>query len=179
MNKIMYQGQLNYIDTKKSHASSTYTEYRYGTIRVCHRITSRYFFKFFYYTTLSSTNISKENKLDDDMIPVNNYFTHWIKDVNIKRYGDDIAILPINKTLDIYRYSDAMLKHLPDDVLATFQEDLLYSKKSVIIIGNANNTIADRRNHIAAAARQSNTDANLNDRIAKVNNNNQLFAQKY
>ena len=62
MNKIMYQGQLNYIDTKKSHASSTYTEYRYGTIRVCHRITSRYFFKFFYYTTLSSTNISKENK---------------------------------------------------------------------------------------------------------------------
>ena len=26
MNKIMYQGQLNYIDTKKSHASSTYTD---------------------------------------------------------------------------------------------------------------------------------------------------------
>ena len=113
------------------------------------------------------------------MIPVNNFFTHWRKDVNIKRYGDDIAILPINKTLDIYRYSDAMLKHLPDDVLATFQEDLLYSKKSVIIKGNANNTIADRRNHIAAAARQSNTDANSNDRIAKFNNNNQLFAQKY
>ena len=113
------------------------------------------------------------------MIPVNNFFTYWIKDVNIKRYGDDIAILPINKTLDIYRYSDAMLKHLPDDVLATFQEDLLYSKKSVIIKGNANNTIADRRNHIAAVARQSNTDANLNDRIVKFNNNNQLFAQKY
>ena len=109
------------------------------------------------------------------MIPVNNFFTHWIKDVNIKRYGDDIAILPINKTLDIYRYFDAMLKHLPDDVLATFQEDLLYNKKPVIIKGNANNTIADRRNHIAAAARQSNADSNINDRIAKFNNNNQLF----
>ena len=26
MNKIMYQGQLNYIETKKAHASSTYTD---------------------------------------------------------------------------------------------------------------------------------------------------------
>ena len=181
MNKIMYQGQLNYIDTKKSHASSTYTDMEqlefvielpadtflnFSTIQLCLPLTFR-----------KRTN--KAQALDDDMIPVNNFFTHWIKDVNIKRYGDDIAILPINKTLDIYRYSDAMLKHLPDDVLATFQEDLLYSKKSVIIKGNANNTIADRRNHIAAAARQSNTDNNLNDRIAKFNNNNQLFAQKY
>ena len=177
----MYQGQLNYIDTKKSHASSTYTDMEqlefvielpadtflnFSTIQLCLPLTFR-----------KRTN--KAQALDDDMIPVNNFFTHWIKDVNIKRYGDDIAILPINKTLDIYRYSDAMLKHLPDDVLATFQEDLLYSKKSVIIKGNANNTIADRRNHIAAAARQSNTDANLNDRVAKFNNNNQLFAQKY
>ena len=71
-----------------------------------------------------------------------------------------------------------MLKHLPDDVLATFQEELLYSKKPVIIKGNTNNTIADRRNHIAAAGRNSNTDSNINDRIAKFNNNNQLFDQK-
>ena len=120
----------------------------------------------------------KAQAIDGNMIPVNNFFTHWIKDVNIKRYGDDIAILPINKSLDIYRYSDAMLKHLPDDVLATFQEEILYSNKPVIIKGNANTAIADRRNHIAAAARNSNTDSNLNDRIAKFNNNNQLFDQK-
>ena len=59
------------------------------------------------------------------MIPVNNFYMHWIKDVNIRRYGGDIAVLLINKTLDTYRYSDAMLKHLPKDVLATLQEDLL------------------------------------------------------
>ena len=112
------------------------------------------------------------------MIPVNNFFKHWAKDVNIKRYGDDIAILPINKTLDIYRYSDAILKHLPDDVLATFQDQLLYSKKPVIIKGNAANTIADRRNHIAVAARKSNTDDNIDDRIAKFNKDNTLHDQK-
>ena len=112
------------------------------------------------------------------MIPVNNFFTHWINNVNIKRYGDDIAILPINKTLDIYRYSDAMLKHLPDDVLATFQDQLLYSKKRVIIKGNAANTISDRRNHIAAAARNSNTDNDINDRIAKFNADDALSEQR-
>ena len=26
MNKIMYQGQLNYIETRKAHASSTYSD---------------------------------------------------------------------------------------------------------------------------------------------------------
>ena len=32
------------------------------------------------------------------MIPVNYFFAHWIKDVTVKRYGDDIAVLPINTT---------------------------------------------------------------------------------
>ena len=52
---------------------------------------------------------NKAQAIDGDMIPVNNFFTHWVKDVNIRRYGDDIVILPSNKTLDIYRYSDALL----------------------------------------------------------------------
>ena len=65
--------------------------------------------------------LDKAAAIDDDIIPVNNFFAHWVKDLNIKRYGDDIAVLPINKTLDIYRYLGSMLKHLPDDVLKTFQ----------------------------------------------------------
>ena len=46
------------------------------------------------------------------MIPANNFFAHWIKDVTVKRYGDDIAVLAINTTLDTYRYSESMLKHM-------------------------------------------------------------------
>ena len=112
------------------------------------------------------------------MIPVNNFFAHWIKGINIKRYGDDIAVLPINKTLDIYRYSESLLKHLPDDVLKIFQEDILYSKKPVIIKENAANTIDDRRNHIAAAARNSNKDNNIEDRIEKFNEDDALSNKK-
>ena len=67
-----------------------------------------------------------------------------------------------------------MLKHLPDDVLATFQDQLLYSKKKVIIKNNAANSFNDRRNHISASARNSNTDDNLEDRISKFNDDNAL-----
>ena len=117
---------------------------------------------------------NKAQPIAATMIPVNNFFAHWIKDVTVKRYGDYIAVLPINTTLETYRYSESMLKHLPDDVLATFQKDLLHSNKKVIIKCNAANTLNDRRNHIAAAANNSETDASINDRIEKFNNNNAL-----
>ena len=108
------------------------------------------------------------------MIPVNNFFAHWINDVTVRRYGDDIAVLPINTTLDTYRYSESMLKHMPKDTLATFQKELLYSKKRVIIKGNTANTLNDRRNHKAAAANNSEKDKNIDDRIAKFHANNAL-----
>ena len=122
----------------------------------------------------SKKKTNKAAAIDVTMIPVNNFFAHWIKDVTVKRYGDDIAVLPINTTLDTYRYSESMLKHMPKDALATFQKELLYSKKRVIIKCNTANTLNDRRNHIAAAANNSKKDENIDDRIAKFNANNAL-----
>ena len=46
-------------------------------------------------------------------ITVNNFFAHWIKEIDIKRLGDDVPILPTTNTVEIYKYSDAMLKHMP------------------------------------------------------------------
>ena len=48
------------------------------------------------------------------------FFAHWLWEINIKRFGDNIPILPVNIELDVYRYSDAMLKHLPEKFLKTF-----------------------------------------------------------
>ena len=67
-----------------------------------------------------------------------------------------------------------MLKHMPEKALATFQKELLYSHKEVIIKGNNNNSLNDRRNHIAAAANNSEKDDNIDDRIAKFNENDAL-----
>ena len=87
---------------------------------------------------------SVANDLADDVITVNNFFGHWIKELNIKRYGDDIPILPLTNTvlIQIYKYSDVMLKHIEDDGLKSFQNDLLYSNKKVSL-----STGEDRRKH--------------------------------
>ena len=45
------------------------------------------------------------DNLDVTLITVNNFFAHWIKEIDIKRYGDDISILPLTNTVEIYKYS--------------------------------------------------------------------------
>ena len=176
MSKVSYQGQIDFIDTKRTYAASTYTDMQQLEYNI--EVVANHYVNFsnmvvcFPIAFRKRTN--KAQPIDATMIPVNNFFAHWIKDITVKRYGDYIAVLPINTTLETYRYSESMLKHLPDDVLATFEKDLLYSNKKVITKGNAANTLNDRRNHIAAAANISETDANINDRIAKFNNNNAL-----
>ena len=177
---ISYQGQIDFVDTKRTYAASTYSDMQqlefnlevvnnhyinFSTMVLCLPIAFR-----------KKTN--KETAIAATMIPANNFFAHWIKDVTVKRYNDDIAVLPINTTLDTYRYSESMLKHKPEKALATFQKELLYSQKKVIIKGNANNSLNERRNHIAAAANNSNKDDNIDDRIAKINAANALSTVK-
>ena len=131
MAPISYQDQIDFVDTKRTYAASTYPDMQklefslevvnnhyinFSTMVLCLPIAFR-----------KKTN--KEAAIAATMIPVNNFFAHWIKDVTVKRYGDDIAVLPINMTLDTYRYSESMLKHMPEKTLATFQKELLYSQK--------------------------------------------------
>ena len=71
------------------------------------------------------------NNIRATEITVNNVFAHWIKEIDIKRLGDDIPILPTTNAIRIYRYSDRLLKHMPKDLLAIIENDLLYSKKIV------------------------------------------------
>ena len=176
MSKISYQGQIDWIETRCSYAASTYTDMQMLELNI--ELTPNHYINFsnmvlcLPITFRKRTN--KANPIAATMIPVNNFFAHWIKDVTVKRFRDDIAVLPINTTLDIYRYSESMLKYLPDDVLVTFQKDLLYSKNKVIIKGNATNTLNDRRNHIAAAANDSEKVDNIDNRIAKFNENSAL-----
>ena len=74
------------------------------------------------------------NDLADDVIKVNNFFVHWIKELDIKRYGDDIPILLLTNTVEIYKYSVEILKHMENDALKTVQNDLLYSNQKVRLL---------------------------------------------
>ena len=177
MSQVSYQGQIDFIDTKRTYAVSTYTDMQQLEFNL--EVVANHYINFsnmvvcFPIAFRKRTN--KAQAINANIIPVNNFFAHWIKDITVKRYGGDIAVLLINTTLETYRYSESMLKHLLDDVLATFQKDLLYSNKKVIVKGNA---AKDRRSHIAAAANNSETDADIDDRIAKFNNNNALYNLK-
>ena len=66
--------------------------------------------------------------IDATMTVVNNFFAHWLKELDIKRYPNEIRILPTNDTVDIYRYLEKILKTFPQKALDTIKEMLLYSK---------------------------------------------------
>ena len=176
MAPVTYQGQIDFTDTKRTYAASTYSDMQQIEFNL--EVTANHYINFsnmvLCLPIAFRKRTNKAQPIAATMIPVNNFFAHWIKDVTVKRYGEDITVLPISTTLDTYRYSESMLKHMPKDALATFQKELLYSRKKVIIRGNAANTLNDRRNHIAAAANNSENDDNIDDRIAKFNNNNAL-----
>ena len=107
-------------------------------------------------------------------IPVNNFFAHWIKEIDIKRYGDDLPVLPLTNTVEIYKYSDAMLKHVPKEDLEVIRYDLMYSRKKVKLPNNE-----DRQDeHRAPGENADNrTNDNMDDRIEKFQN--QIKNTKY
>ena len=105
----------------------------------------------------------KTHDIDNTMTVFNKFFAHWLKEVNIKRYPDDICILPTNNTVDIYNYSAKMLKTLPAKALDTIKETLLYEKKPVVIPNNTG-----RRSNTSATPADR-TEANLGTRITDFN----------
>ena len=76
------------------------------------------------------------------MITVNNFFGHWFTDIDIRRYPDDMRILPTNNNVDIYQYSNAQMKYLPEKSVKKLLTTMLYSNKPVYLEKNT-----DRRPH--------------------------------
>ena len=119
---ISYQGQIDFVDTERTYAASTYSDMQQLEFNL--EVVNNHYINFS--TMVLCLPIAFRKKTNKDtaiaatMIPVNNFFAHWIKDVTVKRYVDDIAVLPINTTLDTYRYSESMLKHMPEKTLTTF-----------------------------------------------------------
>ena len=57
-----------------------------------------------------------------------NFFCHWLKKIDARRYPDDVRILPTNNTVEIYQYAAQQLKHLSKKSLDDMRETLLYEK---------------------------------------------------
>ena len=72
-------------------------------------------------------------QIDGDIITINNFFGHWITDIDIWRYPDDTRILPTNNNVDVYQFSNSQLKYLPTDSVAALLKTFLYSNKPVYL----------------------------------------------
>ena len=90
-----------------------------------------------YYTNLKSLHLcfpigfrrltNSAQDLDANPVPVNNFFVHWIKRIDITKYGANKNLFPTTTQQNVYRYSDAILKHLPKNVLKWFKTTFCFA----------------------------------------------------
>ena len=76
---------------------------------------------------------NKNLQMDGQMITVNNFFGHWFTDIDIRQYPDDMRLLPTNNSVDIYQYSNAHMKYLPEKSVKELLKMMLYSNKPVYL----------------------------------------------
>ena len=141
---LAIQGMLDDIDTREKVASPSYKDKEELDFQIL--LTDNY------YVNPSNIHIcfpikikkksNNSSNIDGDLITVNNFFAHRVKEVSITKYGSDKELAPTFTPWEIYQYSDAMLKHLPSDSLKTLQNHLLYAKEKVYYASTA----YDRRN---------------------------------
>ena len=145
--KPIYQGQIIGTIEKKAYADDTYKDLKTAEFNI--QLSSTQYMNFRNVYLVFPMKIKKKtndaNDLANTDITVNNFFAHWIKEIDIKRLGDDTPILPTTNTVEIYKHSDAILKQ--DDALQNFQSDLLYSDKKVCL-----STVENRRKHYTTQA---------------------------
>ena len=106
---------------------------------------------------------NKALQMDANMVTVNNVFGNWFTDIDIRRYPD-MMILPINNSVDIYQYSNAQMKYLPEKSVKKLLKTMLYSNNPVYLAKNT-----DRRPHNDNDD-DKRSDPNLTYRLAQLKN---------
>ena len=130
---LAIQGMLDDIDTREKVAHPSYKDKEQLDFQILLTKT--------YYVNPANIQIcfpikikQKSNNsanIDNDMITVNNFFAHWVKEISITKYGSDKELPPTFSSSEVYQYSDEMLKHLLAEDLKTIQKTFLLSKKPV------------------------------------------------
>ena len=134
--KLKFQGMLEDIDTREKVAHSSYTDIEELDFQIL--LTDNC------YVNPNSIHIcfplkikKKSNEvqdIDDDLVTVNNFFPHLVKEINITKYGSDKELIPTFSPYEIYQYSDAMLKHLPKDALKKLKKRCFIVKNLFLIM---------------------------------------------
>ena len=108
---LVFQGMIEKIMTIEQPADTTYSDKEILDFELI--LDNNY------YTNLKSLHLcfpirfkklSKiAHNLDADIYPVNNFFAHWIREINITKSRTNKFLIPTTTPKEIYRYSDSML----------------------------------------------------------------------
>ena len=130
---VTRQNLIAGIDPRQAHASETYPDKKIleFTINLAPNTYTNYATMEIVFLVWFVKKSNKTTQLDDDLMPVNNFFCRWFTEIDIKRYPDDVKILPTDKTISIYDYANAQLKYLPKDSVKKIRKSFLYSNLAV------------------------------------------------
>ena len=130
---MKFQGMLEDLDTREKVAHPCYKDMEELDFQIL--LTDNY------YVNPSNIHLcfpmkfkkwsNEASDIDDDLIAVNNFFAHLIKEISITKYVSDKELIPTFFPYEIYQYSDSMLKQLPKHALKKLEKTLLYSKQAV------------------------------------------------
>ena len=99
--KAGFQGQLHATETKRKYADDTYKNKKVIEFNV--QLTKGRYTNFqnvhLCFPLKFKSAADNGNDITAGLITVNNVFVHWIKKINIKRYSDDIPILPLTRSI--------------------------------------------------------------------------------
>ena len=160
------QSQIAGTFPKKAYASDTYTDKKQleFIIQMTANTYSNYSTMLLCLPLKFSKKTTKTADLDATMTVVNNFFGHWFTNIDIRRYPDDMNILPTNNSVSIANYSNAQMKYLPAKSAKKLLNTVLYSNKPVYLTGNNDRRVADD-NDLA-----DRTDPNLTYRLKELKN---------
>ena len=96
------------------------------------------------------------------MTTVNNFFEHWFTNIDVRRYPDNMNILPTNNSVSIANYSNAQMKYLPEKSIKKLLKTMLYCNKPVYLDGD------DTRRPNNDTVNANRSDSNLTYRIANL-----------
>ena len=125
--KVSYQGKLRSTEMKRKYADNTYKNKK--VIEFNFQLTKGHYTNFQNAHLCFPLEIKSAVDNDHDItvvfIIVNKFFSHLIKEIDIKRYSDNVLILPLTNTVNVYQYSDKILKHIQKDALKNTKRQFL------------------------------------------------------
>ena len=121
---LAIQGMLDDIDTREKVAHPSYKDKEQLDFQIL--LTENYYVNpsnihiWIPITILKKSDNTKD--IDADLITVNNFFAHWVKEISITKYGSDKELPPTFSPWEVYQYSGQLLKHMPTNALKTIQK---------------------------------------------------------